>query len=43
MPVPMEYRLASLDFERFLAEVSEETGLATLSPEVRAFWSRAGL
>jgi uncharacterized protein (DUF2267 family) len=29
MPVPMEYRLASQDFDRFLAEVAEATGLAT--------------
>lgn len=29
MPVPMEYRLASQDFDRFLGEVAEETGLAT--------------
>src|SRR4051812_46969652 len=29
MPVPMEYRLASQTFERFLAEVAEETGLGT--------------
>lgn len=29
MPVPMEYRLASQDFDRFLGEVAQETGLAT--------------
>ncbi len=29
MPVPMEYRLASQDFDRFLAEVADATGLAT--------------
>lgn len=29
MPVPMDYRLASQDFDRFLAEVAEQTGLAT--------------
>ncbi|MCZ8044674.1 MAG: DUF2267 domain-containing protein [Beijerinckiaceae bacterium] len=29
MPVPMEYRLASQNFDRFLAEVAEATGLAT--------------
>lgn len=29
MPVPMEYRLASQDFDRFLGEVAEQTGLAT--------------
>ncbi len=29
MPVPMEYRVASQDFDRFLAEVAEATGLAT--------------
>jgi uncharacterized protein (DUF2267 family) len=29
MPVPMEYRLASQDFDRFMGEVAQETGLAT--------------
>ena len=29
MPVPMEYRLASQNFEQFLAEVAEEAGLGT--------------
>ncbi|OJF91346.1 DUF2267 domain-containing protein [Pararhizobium antarcticum] len=29
MPVPMEYRLASQHFEKFLSEVAEEAGLAT--------------
>ena len=29
MPVPMEYRLASQNFEQFLAEVAEESGLGT--------------
>ncbi len=29
MPVPMEYRLASQNFEQFLADVAEETGLGT--------------
>lgn len=29
MPFPMEYRLASQDFDRFLADVAAETGLTT--------------
>lgn len=29
MPVPMEYRLASQDFDRFLIDVAEETAMTT--------------